>query len=90
MAPAGVPDIDPRNPQPIIVLIGLAQERKRRVKGARTDDVGPDAQPVRGKSVIPYPALQVEQKGVPGATIGRGADSHRKSPLLNNTSGRKK
>ena len=47
---------------PIIVLIGLAQERKRRVKGARTDDVSPDAQPVRGKIVIPGPALQVGER----------------------------
>ncbi len=30
------------------------------------------------------------EKGVPGGTIGLGAESHRKSPLVNCTSGRKK
>src|SRR6266446_4690985 len=54
------------------VCIGLTGERKRCVKGARTDDVSPDAQPVWGKIVIPYPALQVAYEQRRGGRFGRG------------------
>src|SRR6266478_3039024 len=46
----------------ITVFVGLTGERKRGVERALVGDVGPDAQPVRSKSVIPYPGLQVERE----------------------------
>src|SRR5690348_16545728 len=46
----------------ITIRVGLAQERKGRVEGACTDDVSPDAQPVRSKILISDPALQIPDK----------------------------
>src|ERR1051325_2516407 len=35
----------------IRVCVGFTGEGKRRIKGTRTDDVSPDAQPIQGQSV---------------------------------------
>src|SRR5262249_28112036 len=69
---------------------GRARHRKggvERRKRVATDDVLADPEPVRiqlGRSVKPG------GKDVPGGTIGRGADSQKKSPLVNCTWGTKK
>src|SRR3989442_15085500 len=58
----------------IAVGVGLTGERERRVKRSLAGDVRPDAQPIRGQSVIAYPALQVGRERSPGSDSrpGRG------------------
>jgi hypothetical protein len=62
-------------------------EHKGRVKGWRSgtaNDVSADPQPIGLQKLISRPTLEVSKpggKGVPGGTIGLGAESHKKSPL---------
>jgi len=66
------------------------------VKRSLASDVGADPQPIgRNTSitVISCPALKIGEaggKGVPGGTIGLGAESQKKSPFDNSTCGTKK
>src|ERR1051325_2225338 len=48
---SGWPQIQ-RVRDPIRVFVGFTGEGKRRVKGTRTDDVSPNAQPIRSQSVV--------------------------------------
>src|SRR2546428_828756 len=57
----------------ISVRVGLASKRKGGIKGSGAGDVSPDAEPVRGKIVIPYPALQVKrERRASDNGLGRG------------------
>src|SRR5436189_1600503 len=91
MAPAGVPgqrSKESATPSPSASV--SPESEKEALKAPAPTMSAPMRSQSGARSSFRIQDCRSGKNGVPGARMGLGADSHRKSPLLNDTSGRKK